>query len=375
MAAAEAVVVSPLSLKTDTAATPEAAGTAAATAATSPAMAAVAAVTAAARTGSEARVSKAALATKLLSLSGVFAVHKPKGPTSAELLNRLKEKLLAEAGMPSPEWTKRKKQTLKIGHGGTLDSAARGVLVIGIGRGTKMLTSMLSGSKRYVAIGELGKATDTLDSTGKVTEEKPYDKITQEDIEGILQKFTGNIMQVPPLYSALKKDGQRLSTLMKRGEVVEAKPARPVTVYSLSLQKFQPPFFTLDVECGGGFYIRSLVSDIGKELSSCANVLELTRTRQGPFTLEEHALPEDRWTIGNERSYELQSRILIFSSPVLGKGAIGSGPSYHLFSGGMEVKGLQLHDWQSKATSLAKDILLLVLHEDCLIQGKTRVET
>lgn len=95
MAAAEAAVVSPSSLKTDTATTPETAGTAAATAATSPAMGAVAAVTAAARTGSEARVSKAALATKLLSLSGVFAVHKPKGPTSAELLNRLKEKLLA----------------------------------------------------------------------------------------------------------------------------------------------------------------------------------------------------------------------------------------------------------------------------------------
>ncbi|VFV19233.1 probable trna pseudouridine [Lynx pardinus] len=173
MAAAEAAVVSS-SLETDTARVPETAGTAAATAATSSATAAAAAVAAAARTGSEATASKAALATKLLSLSGVFAVHKPKGPTSAELLNRLKEKLLAEAGMPSPEWAKRKKQTLKIGHGGTLDSAARGVLVVGIGRGTKMLTSMLSGSKRYTAIGELGKATDTLDSTGKVTEEKPY---------------------------------------------------------------------------------------------------------------------------------------------------------------------------------------------------------
>ncbi|XP_011783219.1 PREDICTED: probable tRNA pseudouridine synthase 1 isoform X2 [Colobus angolensis palliatus] len=264
MAASEAAVMSSSSLKTDTCPVLETAGTVAAMAATPPARAAAAVVAAAARTGSEARVSKAALATKLLSLSGVFAVHKPKGPTSAELLNRLKEKLLA---------------------------------VVGIGSGTKMLTSMLSGSKRYIAIGELGKATDTLDSTGKVTEEKPYDKITQEDIEGILQKFTGNIMQVPPLYSALKKDGQRLSTLMKRGEVVEAKPARPVTVYSISLQKFQPPFFTLDVECGGGFYIRSLVSDIGKELSSCANVLELTRTKQGPFTLEEHALPEDKWTI------------------------------------------------------------------------------
>ncbi|KAM8781770.1 pseudouridylate synthase TRUB1 [Rhynchonycteris naso] len=298
MAAAERVaVVSSSPLETDTALVPATADPAAATAATSPATGAAVALVAAARTGSEAKVSRGAMATKLLSLSGVFAVHKPKGPTSAELLNRLKEKLLAEAGMPSPEWTKRKKQTLKIGHGGTLDSAARGVLVVGIGRGTKMLTTMLSGSKRYIAIGELGKATDTLDSTGRVTEEKPYDKITQEDIEGILQKFTGNIMQVPPLYSALKKDGQRLSTLVKKGASVEAKPARPVTVHSLSLQKFQPPFFTLDVECGGGFYIRSLVSDIGKELSSCANVLELTRTKQGPFTLEEHALPEDKWTI------------------------------------------------------------------------------
>ncbi|XP_074151788.1 pseudouridylate synthase TRUB1 isoform X2 [Sminthopsis crassicaudata] len=239
---------------------------------------------------------RSAAAAKLLSLSGVFAVYKPKGPTSAELLNQLKEKLLA-AGMPPQDGNKRKKQALKIGHGGTLDSAATGVLVVGIGKGTKMLTSMLSGSKKYIATGELGKATDTLDSTGKITEEKPYDQIKQEDIEGILQKFTGNIMQVPPLYSALKKDGQRLSTLMKKGEVVEAKPARPVTVYSLSLQKFQPPLFTLDVECGGGFYIRSLVSDIGKELSSCATVQELTRTKQGPFTLEEHALREDKWTI------------------------------------------------------------------------------
>uniref|UniRef100_A0A2K6L5S3 tRNA pseudouridine(55) synthase n=1 Tax=Rhinopithecus bieti TaxID=61621 RepID=A0A2K6L5S3_RHIBE len=271
MAASEAAVMSSSPLKTDTCPVLETAGTVAAMAATPPARAAASVVAAAARTGSEARVSKAALATKLLSLSGVFAVHKPKGPTSAELLNRLKEKLLAEAGMPSPEWTKRKKQTLKIGHGGTLDSAARGVLVVGIGSGTKMLTSMLSGSKRYIAIGELGKATDTLDSTGKVTEEKPYGKAHL-------------------IYSALKKDGQRLSTLMKRGEVVEAKPARPVTVYSISLQNS-------NVECGGGFYIRSLVSDIGKELSSCANVLELTRTKQGPFTLEEHALPEDKWTI------------------------------------------------------------------------------
>ncbi|XP_055280270.1 pseudouridylate synthase TRUB1 [Moschus berezovskii] len=277
MAAAEAAVaVLSTCLKPDPAPVPESAGTAAATAATSSAVAAAAAIAAAARTGSEASVSKPALATKLLSLSGVFAVHKPKGPTSAELLNRLKEKLLAEAGMPSPEWTKRKKQTLKIGHGGTLDSAARGVLV-------------------YL---EYFKSTMfTVPSSQKALLQ---DKITQEDIEGILQKFTGNIMQVPPL--------MRTSEGMNRPS-----PGRWLkrTVYSLSLQKFQPPFFTLDVECGGGFYIRSLVSDIGKELSSCANVLELTRTKQGPFTLEEHALPEDKWTIdGIAQSLEQCSSLL-----------------------------------------------------------------
>ncbi|XP_067156388.1 pseudouridylate synthase TRUB1 isoform X2 [Apteryx mantelli] len=235
-------------------------------------------------------------ADRLFALSGLFAVYKPKGPTSASVLNRLKERLLAEAGVQTNR-NKRKKQILKIGHGGTLDSAATGVLVVGIGKGTKMLRAILAGSKKYTAIGRLGKATDTLDATGKVTEEKPYDKITKGDLENVLQKFTGDIMQVPPLYSALKKDGQRLSSLIKRGEAVEAKPARPVRVYSLSLQRFQPPLFTLDVECGGGFYVRSLVSDIGKELSTCASVQELTRTKQGPFTLEEHALYEDKWTI------------------------------------------------------------------------------
>lgn len=241
---------------------------------------------------SDVHCSKAA---RLLSLSGLFPIFKPKGPTSATYLNQLKEKLLKEAGIEH-QGMKRKQQKLKMGHGGTLDSAASGVLVVGIGKGTKMLTTMLTGSKKYTTVGELGKATDTLDALGKVTEEKPYDHITRSDMEGVLSKFVGDIMQVPPIYSALKKDGATLSSLAKKGEKVEAKPARLVTVYSISLKAFQPPLFTLDVECGGGFYIRSLVSDIGKELSSCASVKELTRTKQGQFT-EENAVPEENWTI------------------------------------------------------------------------------
>ncbi|KAK2815449.1 hypothetical protein Q5P01_025916 [Channa striata] len=234
---------------------------------------------------------------KLQSLNGLFAVYKKQGPTSADVLNALKEALLKEAGERRPNPRKRKKQSMKMGHGGTLDSAASGVLVVGVGNGTKMLSTMLTGSKRYIAVGQLGKATDTLDATGSVILEKDFGHVTELDMEEKLKSFTGDIMQVPPLYSALKKDGQRLSVLLKNGHKVEAKPARPVTVYKLTLQEFKPPLFTLDIECGGGFYVRSLVDDLGKALSSCAHVKELIRTKQGQFTLEEHALHEEQWTL------------------------------------------------------------------------------
>uniref|UniRef100_A0A8C6TQ94 Pseudouridylate synthase TRUB1 n=1 Tax=Neogobius melanostomus TaxID=47308 RepID=A0A8C6TQ94_9GOBI len=233
---------------------------------------------------------------KLQALNGVFAVYKRQGPTSADVLNTLKEALLREAGITNSNPRKRKRQCMKMGHGGTLDSAASGVLVVGVGNGTKMLSAMLAGSKKYTAVGELGKATDTLDATGTMTLEKGFEHITRSDIEEKLKSFVGDIMQVPPLYSALKKDGQRLSVLLKQGHKVEAKPARPVTVYGITLQDFSPPLFTLDVDCGGGFYVRSLVDDLGKALSSCAHVKSLMRTKQGPFTLED-TLHEEQWTL------------------------------------------------------------------------------
>ncbi|KAL3051947.1 hypothetical protein OYC64_002049 [Pagothenia borchgrevinki] len=235
--------------------------------------------------------------TKLQALNGLFAIYKKQGPTSANVLNSLKEVLLREAGVENPNSRKRKKQSLKMGHGGTLDSNACGVLVVGVGNGTKMLTTMLAGSKKYVAVGQLGKATDTLDATGSVVLEKDFEHVTRLEVEEKLKTFTGDIMQVPPIYSALKRDGQRLSDLLMKGHKVEAKPARAVTVYNLTLQEFTPPLFTLDIECGGGFYVRSLVDDLGKALLSCAHVKELTRTKQGQFTLEEHALQEEQWSL------------------------------------------------------------------------------
>ncbi|MEE6509135.1 hypothetical protein FKM82_024535 [Ascaphus truei] len=133
-----------------------------------------------------------------------------------------------------------------------------------------MLSTMLSGSKKYTTVGELGKATDTLDASGTVTEEKSYDHITKEDLESVLKMFTGDIMQVPPLYSALKKDGKRLSSLLREGAEVEAKPARPVTVYSLSVSAFQPPLFTLGRKRSFGHQEDSLHLKDGK-LSVIAN--------------------------------------------------------------------------------------------------------
>ncbi|KAF3854105.1 hypothetical protein F7725_014793 [Dissostichus mawsoni] len=224
------------------------------------------------------RISSNSSLTKLQALNGLFAIYKKQGPTSADVLNSLKEVLLREAGVENPNPRKRKKQSLKMGHGGTLDSNACGVLVVGVGNGTKMLTTMLAGSKKYVAVGQLGKATDTLDATGSVVLEKDFEHVTRLEVEEKLKTFTGDIMQVPPLYSALKRDGQRLSVLLKKGHKVEAKPARAVTVYNLTLQEFTAPLFTLDIECGGGFY-------------------ELTRTKQGQFTLEEHALQEEQWSL------------------------------------------------------------------------------
>uniref|UniRef100_A0A3B5MJF5 tRNA pseudouridine(55) synthase n=1 Tax=Xiphophorus couchianus TaxID=32473 RepID=A0A3B5MJF5_9TELE len=201
---------------------------------------------------------------KLQSLNGLLAIYKKQGPTSADVLNKFKETLLR---------------------------------VVGIGNGTKKLSTMLTGSKKYMAVGELGKATDTLDATGTVIMEKEFEHITRLDMEEKLKAFTGDIMQVPPLFSALKKDGQRLSVLLKKGHQVEAKPARPVTVHSLTLQEFKPPLFTLDIECGGGFYVRSLVDDLGKALSSCAHVKGLVRMKQGQFTLQDHVLHEEQWTL------------------------------------------------------------------------------
>jgi len=209
--------------------------------------------------------------------------------------------------------SRRSKKKIKVGHGGTLDPLAEGVLVLGIGPvGTKSLTKYLSGSKGYVAKGKFGFETNTLDMEGNVTKSESYDHISHEEVERSLEKFRGKIMQVPPLFSAIRKNGKRLYEQARiEGKVEEdiVIDPREVEIYQL---EYVPddgggdhsgqgdadqgglPSFGLTVQCGGGTYIRSLIRDIGYEVGSVATMTNLIRTKQGPFTLD-NAMPKDEW--------------------------------------------------------------------------------
>lgn len=191
---------------------------------------------------------------------------------------------------------------LKVGHGGTLDKPAEGVLVIGIGEDCKRLSTFLHDvNKGYTVTGKLGTATNTLDATGEVTEEKPWKHITKEGLEKALVKFQGEISQVPPLYSALKVGGKRLSDHAREASVqsvectVTPQP-RTVNIHSINLTEFKPPHFTVEVMCGSGTYMRSLVWDIGTKLGTVAHMEHLCRTKHGPFSLED-ALCKSKWTV------------------------------------------------------------------------------
>ncbi len=207
---------------------------------------------------------------------GLFIVNKPAGPSSFDVIRIARRELGVR----------------KIGHAGTLDPMAEGVLVLGVGRGTKLL-GLLSGlGKSYRVRLRLGVRTDTFDRTGKVVEERDASGVTEADLGAALARFRGAVEQVPPMYSALKRDGVPLYKLARNGLEVERSP-RPVEITRLDLVEFAPPEAALDVDCSKGTYIRSLVDDIGRALGVGAVMTELMRTRVGPFTLDEARPPGD----------------------------------------------------------------------------------
>lgn len=223
--------------------------------------------------------------------SGIIAVFKPKGWTSNDVTIKIRN-ILQNSLMINSTRSK-----VKVGHGGTLDPLAEGVLVLGIENGTKLLGEYLSGSKVYHATALLGYETDTLDSTGKVTEKVDCSHIKIDDIEKSLSLFRGEILQIPPMYSALKKDGVKLYELARKGVVVERK-ARSVHVYQLELLNKvilnDSPTFNLNIESSGGFYVRSLISDLARTCNGRAHMTELVRVKQGPFHITD-CIQQHNW--------------------------------------------------------------------------------
>ncbi|MGI9624785.1 MAG: tRNA pseudouridine(55) synthase TruB [Acidimicrobiales bacterium] len=183
--------------------------------------------------------------------------------------------------------------TRKVGHSGTLDPSATGVLVLGVGRATKLLRFVTALPKRYHATFQLGVETTTLDADGEVTERRDVGDVGLEQINGVLESFVGQIQQVPPMVSAVKIDGRRLHELAREGKEVD-RPARTVTVHELTVTPAEEPnTFAMDVSCSSGTYVRSIAADIGSAVGTGAHVRTLRRNAVGSF-VEAKALPVDQ---------------------------------------------------------------------------------
>ena len=207
-------------------------------------------------------------------LHGWIILDKPVGIGSTQAVGAVKREL-REAGEPKT----------KVGHGGTLDPLASGVLPIALGEATKLAGRMLDATKAYDFTIRFGEETDTLDLEGKVIATSDV-RPTVSQVEAILPRFTGPIEQVPPAFSAMKVDGKRAYDLARAGEEVELK-ARAVTVHALTLVNAEADQATLSATVSKGTYIRSLARDIARALGTVGHVTMLRRTRAGPFTLEQ----------------------------------------------------------------------------------------
>ncbi len=204
-----------------------------------------------------------------MSVFGFLNVDKPTGMTSHDVVAKIRRGLKIK----------------KVGHAGTLDPLATGVLVMCLGGATRLSEYVMHTTKRYQARVRLGVTTDTYDADGETLLERDASAVTREQVEQALTGFMGDIQQVPPMYSAIKQGGRKLYDLARAGEVVE-REARSVHISALTVSDWQSPEFTLDVTCGAGTYIRSLAYDIGELLGVGAHLTGLIRSASGDFTLE-----------------------------------------------------------------------------------------
>jgi tRNA pseudouridine55 synthase len=216
-------------------------------------------------------------------INGMLLVDKSPGLTSNGVVQRVKRLL----------------QARKVGHTGSLDPIATGLLPICLGEATKLSAFLLNTDKRYRVLIRLGQTTATGDVEGEVLEVKPVPILTAELINGVLARFRGEIAQVPPMYSALKHQGARLYDLARRGIEVE-RPARQITIHELKLVDFAPRHLDVDVHCSKGTYIRSLAEDIGEALGCGAHVEQLRRTAVGHFSISQAVRLEQLESLADE---------------------------------------------------------------------------
>ena len=202
-------------------------------------------------------------------MNGVIIIDKPQGKTSHDIVGIMRKKF----------------GTRRVGHTGTLDPMATGVLPICIGNATRASDMLTESDKKYRAQLLLGKRTDTLDIEGDVLEERAVN-VTEQEIRDVIDTFIGEIDQIPPMYSAIKKDGKKLYELARQGIEIEREPRR-INIYSIDIIDINIPYITVDVHCSKGTYIRSLCDDIGTRLGTGAVMTNLRRTYTAGFSIDD----------------------------------------------------------------------------------------
>ncbi|NND60789.1 MAG: tRNA pseudouridine(55) synthase TruB, partial [Gammaproteobacteria bacterium] len=240
----------------------------------------------------------------LRDVHGIVLLDKPVGISSNNALQQVKRLFKAQ----------------KAGHTGSLDPLASGLLVICFGEATKISAYLLDADKRYRVRARAGIKTDSGDATGAITRENVAAP-TESGLRDVLQRFHGEISQVPPMYSALKHKGQRLYELAREGKEVE-RAARQVTIKKLSLEDVDERGFALDVACSKGTYIRTLVEDLAEAAGSCAHVEVLSRQSVGPFSGADMCSLEEMTALAEEGSEALDSLLLPIDSAIPGWPAV-----------------------------------------------------
>lgn len=214
--------------------------------------------------------------TRTSDLAGFLAIDKPAGWTSHDVVAK----------------TRRLTNVRRVGHAGTLDPFATGLLVVGVGKATRLIQYVQNTTKTYEATFKLGAETDTFDPEGEITRRaEPLSWPSPDLVSTILSRYTGTLEQVPPAYSAVHVDGKRAYELARAGQDVDI-PARTVTIHAIEITCYEPPMLDLTIVCSTGTYIRSLARDIGRELGTYAYCEKLRRTSSGAFDVE-HAISLD----------------------------------------------------------------------------------